>query len=76
MSCQKVIKKLGKYSENVTVLRPLLYSKIIYSKLISHDHNNLLKGYFEIDKILELIARKYYGLIFHCIVKIYVNICL
>ena len=36
--------------------------EIIWSELISGHHNNPLAGYFEIDKMQKLIARKYYRL--------------
>ena len=35
-------------------------SKIIWIKLISRYDNNLLVGHFDIEKICELVAQKYY----------------
>lgn len=49
--------------------------EIIQIKLISHHHDDLLVGYFEIDKIREMIARKYYWLTIQRNVKIYIKGC-
>ncbi len=38
----------------------LYVSEIVKTELISRYHDNLLAGYFGIDKTRELIARKYY----------------
>ena len=58
----------------------LLYGpKIIYSKLISRHHNNVLASHFRIKKIQKLIARKYYWLTLQRNVKTYIkncNVCL
>ena len=52
-------------NEEVFQYQGLQYiSEIIYSKLISYHHNNLLVKHFEIDKIQELIIRKYFWLTF------------
>ncbi len=47
--------------EEMLHYQSLLYIvKIIYFKLISRHHNDLLVGYFNIEKTQELIAQKYY----------------
>ena len=47
--------------ERVLQYRRLLYVlEIIRSELISRHHDNLLVGYFGIDKTKELVGRKYY----------------
>lgn len=54
----------------------LLYIlELIRSKLINHHHNNLLAGYFGIDKVQELITKKYYQLTFHYNIEIYIRRC-
>ena len=53
--------------------------KIIRTELISRHHNDLLAGYFGIEKTQELIARKYYWETLCYNVKVYVrgyNVCL
>lgn len=50
-------------------------AKTIYFKFISQDYNNLLVNYFEIDKIQELITRKYWQLTFYYNIKAYVKDC-
>ena len=46
---------------NVLHYYGLLYvPEIIQTELISRHHNNPLACYFEIEKIQELVARKYY----------------
>lgn len=52
----------------------LLYvPKIIQSKLISCHYNDLLASYFSIEKIWEIVIRKYFWLIFCLDVEAYVN---
>ena len=54
-------------------------SKIILIKLISQHHNNLLVGYFDINKTRIFIGQKYYWLNFKKDVEAYAkgcNICL
>lgn len=54
----------------------LLYIlKIIYSKLINCHHNDLLERHFGINKIQELIIRKYYWPTFRYNMKSYVKGC-
>lgn len=54
----------------------LLYvPQIIYLELISYHHDNLLAGYFRIDKTWELIAKKYYWPTFCPNIKAYVKGC-
>ena len=66
--------------ERVFQYRRLLYvPKIIRSKMITCYHNNPLVGHFGIDKIRELVGRKYYWPSLRKDVKTYVrrcNICL
>ena len=53
--------------------------KIIWLELISWYHDNLLAGYFGIDKTQELIARKYYWPTLHWDIEAYVkgyDVCL
>ena len=50
-------------------------SKIVRSKLISKQHNDLLVGYFRINKMLELIGRKYFWPSLRRDVEIYVRGC-
>ncbi len=53
--------------------------EIVRTKLISRHHDDLLVGYFGIDKTKELIARKYYWLTLRRDVETYVtgcNVCL
>ena len=38
----------------------LYISKIIWTEFISKYHNNLLTGYFDINKIQKLVAQKYH----------------
>lgn len=46
--------------ETVVHYKSFLYVlEIIYFKPINHYQNNALIGYFEMDKTLELIAKKY-----------------
>ena len=49
--------------------------KIIQIKLISKYYNNLLAGYFGIEKIYELVAQKYYWLLLYYDVKNYMKEC-
>ncbi len=54
-------------------------SEIVRTKLISRHHDDSLVGYFGIEKIWELIVRKYYWLTLRANVKSYVkgyNVCL
>lgn len=50
-------------------------SEIIYIELICWHHDAPLAGYFEIDKIRELVAWKYYGPTLYCDVEVYVKDC-
>ena len=53
--------------------------EIVKTELISRQHNDPPAGYFEIDKIQELITQKYYWPIFYRNVETYVtsyNVCL
>lgn len=43
--------------------------------MISYYYDNLLSNPFKIDKILELIVKEYYWLIFYCNIKDYIKIC-
>ena len=57
--------------EKVLYYKSLPYiPKIIQSELISRYYNNSLAGYFRIDKTWELIAKKYYWLIFFQDIKV------
>lgn len=38
----------------------LYFPKIIYSKIISYYHNNLLVSHFEIEKTRKLVYKKYF----------------
>ncbi len=49
--------------------------KVIHSELISRHHNDLLAGHFGIEKIHELIARKYYWPTLQRDVEVYVKSC-
>ena len=49
--------------------------EIIRNELISRHHNNLLVGYFGIEKIQELITRKYYWETLYHDVKVYIRSC-
>lgn len=53
----------------------LYVSEIIYSKLINHYYKFLLIGYFEIDKIQELIDWRYYWTTFRYDIETYVRDC-
>ncbi len=54
----------------------LLYvPEIVKTELISKHHDDLLAGYFGIDKIRELIARKYYWPTLRCDFEVYVIGC-
>ena len=53
--------------------------KAIQTELISRHHNNLLAGYFGIEKTYKLLAQKYYWLTLRHNIKAYIkgiNICL
>ena len=53
--------------------------KAIWTELISRHHNNLLAGYFGIKKTRKFLAQKYYWLILHHNIEVYVkgcNLCL
>lgn len=47
--------------------------KIIYSKIINHYYNNLLIGYFEIEKTKQFIANIYFWSIICQDIKAYVK---
>ena len=49
--------------------------EIIYFKVISHYHDDLLARYFGIDKIWELVSWKYYWLNLKKDVKVYIKGC-
>lgn len=49
--------------------------EIICSELISCHHNDTLTRHFEIDKIQELVAKKYYWPTFHHNVETYMRRC-
>ena len=53
----------------------LFISKIIQIKFINWQHNNLLAGYFEINKTKKLISRQYYFPSLKKNVKAYANSC-
>lgn len=54
----------------------LIYmSEIVKTKLISKYNNDLLAGHFTIDQKQELIAQKYYWLIFKSNIKTYIKDC-
>ncbi len=62
--------------EQVLYYQSLLYiPKVIYSELISRYHNDLLAGYFGIEKTCKLIARKYYWPTLRQVVETYVRCC-
>lgn len=69
-----------KDDNGVAQYQDLLYvPEIMCSKLISCHYIDLLVGYFEIDKIQELVAKKYHWPIFYHNIKIYVrgyDVCL
>ncbi len=53
--------------------------KVISTKLISRHYDNPLAGHFDIKKIPELIAQKYYWLTFHHNIEVYIidhDVCL
>ena len=57
----KGLKNIHKKVDGVLHYQGLSFiPEIIQIKLISWYHNNLLEGYFSINKIRELIGRKYY----------------
>lgn len=66
--------------ENILYYQNLSYiSEIIYSKIISYQHDNLLTSYLGIGKTKELIGRKYFWPTFCQDIKAYVkgcNVCL
>ena len=47
--------------------------EIIWTKLISRHHNNLLAGHFYIEKTHELVAQKYYFPTLRTDIKVYVK---
>ena len=52
--------------KNILYFQNLLYMlKIIYFKVISCYHNNLLAGYFLIKKTKKLVTKKYFKSIFY-----------
>ena len=58
-----IIELFGGWEDIKEILQYKSFSyifKIIWSKLINCDHNNLLASHFKIDKIQEFIIRKYY----------------
>ena len=62
--------------DNVLHHQGLSYvSKIIQTKLINRHHNNPLAGHFRIEKIQELVLRKYYWLTLCRDVEDYVRGC-
>lgn len=48
--------------------------KIIRTKVISQNHNDLLAGHFEINKTRELMTKKYYQKTFWQNIKSYIKI--
>lgn len=49
--------------------------EIIYTKLISNYHNDILASHFKIDKTRKFIARKYYWSTLCCNIKAYIKSC-
>ncbi len=66
--------------DRVLCHQSLLYIlNVIWTQLISRHYDDLLAGDFDIKKIQELIARKYYWLTFKTDIKSYIrgcNVCL
>lgn len=73
MDYPKTAKRLKKYQWSTIALELFSYFKIIHFKLINHDPNNIIACYFWINKTFKLIARKYYWLIFHYNIEIYIK---
>lgn len=79
---QKLKQQIEDYKEIDGVLHPqslFFVAKAIRTEIISCHHDNILAGYFNIKKTCELVARKYYWLIFCDNVEAYVegsDVCL
>ncbi len=70
------LKKGWEEIKEVLYHQGLLYvPEIVRTELISRHHDDPLAGYFGIDKIRELIARKYYWPTFRRDVETYVTGC-
>ena len=73
------VEKLGgnwEDSDRILHHQGLIYiSEIIKTKLISRHYNNPLAGQFGIEKMLELVTRKYYSEILYHNIDVYVRGC-